>query len=310
MDDAMYQKLQQYLQALKALNRSVEKANMEGSYEGTGRMAVKSYQGIQRRVAEMFPDDFYVTDTLALEVGDDVKERHMVSQVQLASSQMLIYVEGLLREFRTSSGINAGDYNDLKSLGRDLQEQILRVTKTTLRRALENVEVEVQGPDTMAGANMEGAQLEGANFSGRNLKGAVMMNANLANANFSGSNLAGTNMENANASGANFSGANLKDTILINVDFTNANLTGANLKNAVLEGANLTGAKIAGANFKDAILQGATLPRGEEFHSEAELMNYGAAARPSSTGKHHVRIQISHDEDEDGEKPKNDEDLV
>lgn len=310
MDDAMYQKLQQYLQALKALQRSVERALHEGTYEGTGRMAVKSYQGIQRKIAELFPEDFYVTDTLSLEVSDDAKERHLVSQVQLAASQMLIYVEGLLRDYRTTSGVSAADYGDLKSIGRDLQEQILRVTKTTLRRALENVEVDVHTPDTMAGANMESAQLEGANFSGRNLKGALMINANLHNANFSGSNLADANLENANASGANFSGANLKDAILIGTDFTNANLTGANLKNAVLEGANLTGAKIAGANFKDAMLQGATLPRGEEFHSEAELMNYGAAARPSSTGKAHVRIQISHDEDEDGEKPKNDEDLL
>ncbi len=309
MDDQGYQKLQQYHQALKALHRSVEKANLEGTYEGTGRMAVKSYQGIQRKIAEMYPDDFYVTETLALEVGDDVKERHMVSQVQLAASQMMIYVDGLLRDYRTTTGVNAADFSDLRSIGRDLQDQILKVTKTTLRRALENVEVDVQGPDTMSGANLEGAQLEGANFSGRNLKNAVMMRANLQSANFSGANLSGANLENASAANANFSGANLKEAILINVDFTNANLTGANLKNAVLEGAILTGAKIAGANFKDAILQGATLPRGEEFQNEVELMNYGAAARPSSTGKHHVRIEISRDEDEE-DKPKNDEDLV
>ena len=309
MDDQGYQKLQQYQQALKALHRSVEKANLEGTYEGTGRMAVKSYQGIQRKVAELYPEDFYVTETLSLEVDDSVKEKHMVSQVQLAASQMVIYLEGLLRDYRTSSGVVSGDFSDLKTLGRDLQEQILKMTKTTIRRALENVEVDVHGPETMSGANMEGADLAGANYSGRNLKGAHMVGANLNGGNFSGANMADANLEGANASNGNFSGANLKNALLTGVDFTNANLTGANFKNANLEGANLIGAKITGANFKDALLQGATLPRGEEFEDEGELLSYGAAARPSSTGKHHVRIEISRDED-DEDKAKNDEDLV
>lgn len=309
MDEMVYQKLQQYHQALKALQRSVANSLQEGTYEGTGRMAVKSYQGIQRKVAELYPEDFYISDTLALETSNgDVKERHMLGQVQLASSQMIIYLDGLMREYRSTTGAGPNDFGDLKAwgrdFGRDFQEQIIKMTKTTLRRALENVEVDVQGPDSMAGANMENAQLENVNFSGRNLKGAVMINASLKNANFSGANLAGAVMEGTDATGANFSGANLKDCVLINANLTNANLTGTNLKNAVLEGANLTGARIAGANFKDAVLQGATLPHGEEFHHEAELMQYGAAARPSSTGNRHVRIEISHEEDED--KPKRD----
>lgn len=308
MEDAVYQKLQQYHQALKALHRSVTSSIQESTYEGTGRMAVKNYQGIQRKVAELFPEDFYITDTLALETNNgDMKERHMLGQVQLASSQMVIYLDGLMREHRTAAGAGPSDFGDLKAWGRDFgrqfQEDIIRMTKTTLRRALENVDVDVdvRGPDSMAGANMENAQLENVNFSGRNLKGAHMINTNLKNANFSGANLADANLEGADATGANFSGANLKDTVLINVKFTNANLTGANLKNANLEGADLTGARISGANFKGAVLQDATLPHGEEFHSEAELMQYGAAARPSSTGSHHVHIEIS---DDDEDKPK------
>ena len=97
MDEQIYQKLQQYPQALKALQRSVEKSLHEDTYEGTGRMAVKSYQGIHRRIAELYPEDFYITDTLALETNGDMKERHMVAQVQLAASQMIIYLDGLLR---------------------------------------------------------------------------------------------------------------------------------------------------------------------------------------------------------------------
>src|SRR5450432_1094516 len=137
-------------------------------------MGVKSYQGIQRKVAELFPEDFYITDTLTLETDGDLKERHMLSQVQLAASQMIIYLDGLLRDYRMASGTASNDFSDLRSLGRDLgrdlQEQIINMTRTTIRRALTNVDVDVHGADSMRGADMEGAQLEGANFSGQNMK--------------------------------------------------------------------------------------------------------------------------------------------
>ncbi|MBE2268590.1 MAG: hypothetical protein IAE80_10210, partial [Anaerolinea sp.] len=98
MDETQLNKVQQYLQALKALQRSVERAVHQDVYQGTGRMAVKQYTGIQRKVAELFPEDFYVTDTLTLELDENIEERHMLSQVQLASSQMVIYLEGVLRD--------------------------------------------------------------------------------------------------------------------------------------------------------------------------------------------------------------------
>jgi uncharacterized protein YjbI with pentapeptide repeats len=316
VDEQAYQKLQQYQQALKALQHSVERSIQNETYEGTGRMAVKSYQGIQRKVAELLPEDFYVTDTLSLEVNSDVKERHMLSQVQLAASQMMIYLEGQLREFRASSGVSPADWGELKhwgrSFGRDLQEQIINMTRATIERAVRNVDIDVQGPDSLRGADMEGAHLEGGNFSGRNLRDANLRGTDLRNANFSGANLAGANLEGADASDANFSGANLKDASLPGVSFVNANLTGANFKNANLENANLTDAKIAGANFKDASLKGATMPRGVEFHSEGDLIQYGASARGASTGHARVRIEITDDEakrknDDADNKPKDDD---
>ena len=319
MDDVSYQKLQQYQQALKALQRSVERSLQEGTFEGTGKMGVKSYQGIQRKVAELFPEDFYITETLALESEGDMQERHMVSQVQLAASQKIIYLDGLLREYRQSSGVATGEWGDLKSwgrdFGRDLQQQIIDLTRTTIRRAVEGIDIDVQGGESLRGADMEGAHLEGANFSGRNLKDANLENADLRNANFTGANLSGANLEGANAAGANFSGANLKDANLEGVDFSNANLTGANCKGANLERANLTEARIVGANFKDATLKGATMPKGQEYRNEGDLFAYGASARGSSTGQHHVRIEITRDEEDekpknDDDKPKNDDDLV
>src|SRR5579871_5971640 len=162
MDETMYQKIQQYHQALKALQRSVERSLQEGTYEGTGRMGVKSYQGIQRKVAELLPEDFYITDTLALELNGDEKERHMASQVQLAASQMIIYLEGILREYRVSTGTVGTDMADWKSFGRsfgqDLQQQIINMTRATIQRAVSDVDIDVQGGrDSLRGANMEGA---------------------------------------------------------------------------------------------------------------------------------------------------------
>ena len=312
MDEQMYAKVQQYQQALKALQRSVERSLQEGTYEGTGKMGVKSYQGIQRKIAELFPEDFYITDTLVLEVSGEEKERHMLSQVQLAASQMIIYVEGLLRDYRVSTGTVGADPADWRSLGknigRDLQEQIINMTRATIQRAVSNIDVDIQGgPDSLRGADMEGAQLEGADFSGRNMKDVNLNHANLHGANFSGANLANATFESANAEGANFSGANLKDTNLPKMNLTGANLTGANLKNANLEGADLTGAQIAGANFKDASLKGAIMPQGREFRNEGDLYQYGASGRGTSTGQRHVRIEITNDDDEE-EKRKNDED--
>jgi Pentapeptide repeats (9 copies)/Pentapeptide repeats (8 copies) len=318
VDEAMYQKIQQYVQALKALQRSVERAVQEGTYEGTGKMAVKGYQGIQRKVAEILPEDFYVTDTLALEVNGEVQERHLLSQVQLAASQMIIYLDGVLREYRAASGVAPADWGDLRTwgrdFGRDLQQQIINMTRATIERAVRNVDIDVQGPDSMRGADMEGAHLEGANFSGRNLRDVNLKGADLRHANFSGANLGGANLEDTNAEGTNFSGANLKDASLGDANFTNANLTGANFKGASLKNANLTGATISGANFKDAELKGATMPQGQEYRNEGDLFQYGASARHSSTGRAHVRIEIDDDAEEkrkdDEEKPKNDDDLV
>ncbi len=315
----MYQKIQQYQQALKALQRSVERSLQEGTYEGTGKMVVKSYQGIQRKVAELLPDDFYITDTLALEANGDEKERHMASQVQLAASQMIIYLDGLLREYRASTGTIGTDMSDWRSFGRDfgrdLQQQIINMTRATIERAVRNVDIDIQGaPDSLRGANMEGAHLEGADFSGRNLKDAVLKGADLRGSNFSGANLANVDLEGANAEGSNFSGANLKDTNLRGVNFKGANLTGVNFKNANLEGVDLTGAQIAGSNFKDANLRGAIMPQGQPFRNEGDLYQYGAAGRGVSTGNRHVRIEITDDDEEEKrkndqpEKRKNDED--
>ncbi len=320
MDDAVYQKVQQYQQALKALQRSVERSLQEDTYEGTGRMAVKSYQGIQRKIAELLPDDFYITETLVLETSDESKERHMLSQVQLAASQMIIYLDGLARDYRVTSGTQMGDFSDLgklgRTLGRELQEQIINMTKATISRAVSNIDIDVDSGGNGERVNMEGADLEGGNFSGRNLKYGNFQAAALRGCNFSGSNLKGANFEGADAPEANFSGSNLKEANFEGAVLIKANLSGSNLKGANLEGADLTDAKLGGANFSDANLTDATLPHGQPYRNPSDLAAYGATMRQSSTGRARVHIEIDKDDEvkrkndsPEGieDKPKNDD---
>lgn len=301
MDEMNIQKIHQYLQALRALQRSVERAVQMDVYQGTGRMAVKQYTGIQRKVAELFPDDFYVTDTLTLELDDKIEERHMLSQVQLAAGQMVIYLEGVLRENHAPPvefGIERGDW---RGLGREIQDQIMRLTRETIQRAVSNIDVDVQGArgESYRDANLEGAQLNGANMSGRNLKGANLSKVSAVGSNFSGANLKDALLEHGDFENANFSGANLKNVMADHARFVGANLTGANFRDANLEHVDFTGARLAGANLYGANLEGATLPNGEEFERESDLNRYHAAHAPE--GGRRIHIEINTDDDE---KPK------
>jgi hypothetical protein len=303
MDETTIQRLHQYLQALKALQRSVERAMMQNVYQGTGRMAVKTYRGIQTKIAELLPDDFYVTDTLALEVDDSVQEEHTLSQVQLAANQMIIYVEGLVREGR-GVAFPPFEAGDLRTLGRDLQEQIMRLTQTTLRRALSNVDVDVAMPGpNFRDANLDDANLEGANLSGRSLRGASLVRANLRAANLSGANLKDASLQDATLEGANLAGANVKGVNATHANFTAANLTGANFRDANLEGAVFTGAQISGTNFYGANLMGAILPDGSEFARSIDLARFNASAgHDHERAGRRVHIEINTDDDDD--KPK------
>jgi hypothetical protein len=123
--------------ALRALSRSVEKALMTGHYEGTSKMMVKNYQSLNARAAELMPDDYYVTDTLALDIEPDSTDKEIVAQVQFASEQLYGYLKGVIKE---SGSLNPEGEN-WGSIGRDLQDSIITVTKQALRRAMSSIEV-------------------------------------------------------------------------------------------------------------------------------------------------------------------------
>ena len=133
MDEATVTKLEQILKALKALSRSTHKALQSATYDGTGKMVVKSYRGLHGRVCELLPDDFFVTDSLVLEVADDADDRSMVGVVNMAADQLVTYLEGTIKESAPSRP--TGDWEDLKSLGREIQDHVLGISRHTIKRA-------------------------------------------------------------------------------------------------------------------------------------------------------------------------------
>ncbi len=263
MDNITIQKLQQFLRAARALQNSIENAD-DTTSSGVGRIAVKQYNGIQRKIAELVPDDFYITETLTLDIEAGMSEEAMATQVMLVTNQLIVYIEGLIRENRQAGApLPMGDMDSLRSLS----DQIINMTKATIRRAMSNVDVDFNidfdsSSKSASGSedvNLEGANLEDANYSGRDLRGANLDHANVRGANFSGTNLRDANLEGADAEGANFSGVNLRGANLAHANFGGANLTGANLRDGNLEDGNFTNARLDGANLRDSNLERANL---------------------------------------------------
>ncbi len=289
MDENTHDKIRQLLAALQALEKSVRSALKEGTFHGTGDMAVRGYQGLHARAAEILPDDFYVTESLRLDAPAEADDQKL-AQVQLAVSQLISYLETQARPARGGVRVESGDFGrdleDLKDLSRSLRDRILAQTKDTIRRAMADIEINVESDwggkhkrkrkihlssddDDYIGADLSGQDLRERDFSDQdmtdaNLSGAVLQGANFGNAvlihaNLSGTNLRETNFEDAdltqaNLSGANMFGANLEDAVLVQANLSGAGLQEVNLEDADLTGANMSGTNLQSANLSDAVL--------------------------------------------------------
>lgn len=269
MDEKDMTALRQLLPALKALAKSVEHAMYTGAYEGTGDMAVKSYRSLHSRIAELLPEDYYVTQGLVLDMSDGATEQQKIAQVNLAVSQLSNYLEGLVRTQGFPFGGGApwgGDMEDLKDMTRGLRDRILEQTKQSIRRAMADIDVQINMDDMMgkskgkrrvvitsdeelAGADLSGQDLSHRNFSDKDLTGANLSGSTLDFANFSDSE-----MEEANLSGSNLHGANLSDCKLRYANFSGSNLSDANLSDSELQNANFSGANVERVNFSDCDL--------------------------------------------------------
>lgn len=148
MDENTNKSLNQLLLALKSLAKAVEKAYFQemgpGSYQGIGVTVAKNYRSLHTRAVELLPDDFYVRDVLVLEVSPDATDQQTLGQVNLMVSQLTDYLENLAKtEYRVNF---AAEMDDLKGLGRDLSEQIISLTRNTIRRAISNIDIGAAPP--------------------------------------------------------------------------------------------------------------------------------------------------------------------
>src|SRR5262249_28277834 len=85
--------------------------------------------------------DFYITDTLVLDLDNALHDEQKVGRVMLVSDQLSDYLQGILKaEQQTAPSASA---EEVKDLGREVQEHILNLTKHTLKRALSHIDVEV-----------------------------------------------------------------------------------------------------------------------------------------------------------------------
>ncbi|CAG0997770.1 hypothetical protein ANRL2_03739 [Anaerolineae bacterium] len=143
MDENTITSLTQLLLALKSLSKSVEKSYYHGAFQGVGDMVAKSYRSLHARAVELMPEDFYIRDVLVLDPEQQGSDKEKLAQVNMQASQLTDYLESLLRV--EQKGNVRADVEDLKGLGRDLSDQIISYTRQTLRRALANVEIGIEG---------------------------------------------------------------------------------------------------------------------------------------------------------------------
>lgn len=138
MNETTLNELQKLMQAVKALSKTVERAVMTRTFDGAGAMMVKSYRSLQRKATEILPDDFFLRESLDLELPDNATDEQMAGQVRLGISQMQVYLDEVIRAERPFIGMDT--IEDIGSLGKQIQEQVLSMTKTTLKRAMSNID--------------------------------------------------------------------------------------------------------------------------------------------------------------------------
>ncbi|NWF69736.1 MAG: hypothetical protein HXY40_11690 [Chloroflexi bacterium] len=145
MDDTTRTALTPLLMALKSLGKAVEKSVLTGTYEGTGDMIARQYHNLHTKIAQLLPDDYYVAEVLKLDQPAGGHESQKIAQVNLAVGQLVGYLENLLKG---GGGAVISDVEDIKEMGRELQQQILSVTRKALKRALANIDIDVDVKNT------------------------------------------------------------------------------------------------------------------------------------------------------------------
>lgn len=145
MDETLNKTVQQLLLAFRSLQKSVEKSLMTGISDGAGTTAVRGYERLQARAKQLIPDDFFITEVLILDVDENASDDKKLAQVNLLASQAVDYLEGLYKA--QAKAASRADFEDLgislRDLGQEIQDQVMNMTRKTLKRAVANIDVNV-----------------------------------------------------------------------------------------------------------------------------------------------------------------------
>jgi uncharacterized protein YjbI with pentapeptide repeats len=305
MDETTQEHLKKALQALKTLQKSTERSLQMDMYQGTRKLVTRSYENLHQRIRELVPDDAFI-ESMTLDYNSNTEEREILTQVQFATHQLHTYLKDQIRQ-ESEATWSFGDYGEFtleaerfKNLGREIQEQVMGVTRHTLRRALSNFDFDFTTDSDFRRSRIEGKDLQGKNLSGADFRSAVVLNCNLSGANLSGADLRKVYFDNSNLTGANVDGGDNRKIIANQCDLTGANFHRADLRRAVfydsnlqginlsratmrgvqivncdMSGANLTRADVSDVTFYNVNLEGAMMPDGRPYQSGMDLRQYG-----------------------------------
>jgi hypothetical protein len=140
------------MKAMFSLHKSIEHQLMlNDNFEGVADAMVNNYRTLHSKIAELYEDDYYITDVLKLDVPEDATDKQKVLLVQLAASQMATYMKSMAREERRERFRGPGGppphwkRDEERDFGRELSDEIMNFTKETLRRALDSLDIMVEG---------------------------------------------------------------------------------------------------------------------------------------------------------------------
>ena len=141
MDENTLQEISRLREALKGLTIAADKSLHIREYSGASALHIKNYRRLYARALELLPDDAILP---AYALDDDIAEPNdQLAQVQLLSEQMNLYLRGLLRGWSPVGG----DIDDLRNMGGELRDQIITMTKRSLRHALSHVDFGMEEDD-------------------------------------------------------------------------------------------------------------------------------------------------------------------
>lgn len=304
MDETTLENLRKNLKALKSLHKSTERSLATGHVAGTGKLVIRSYENLHARIRDLLPDDDFI-ESLTLEIDESMGDKEIAGQVLFVADQLHNYVRDQIRESPESAwnwdfSEIASEAERLKNIGREIQDQVLGMTRSTLKRALSNIDVEFnEGGDyrygrieneDMSGKNMSSADFRRAvliktNCSGTNLANADLRKARLEECDLSGTNLDASDLRKAIFNKTNLTGTNLGRSDMRRVsiyhcdmkgtNLSKANLDGARLVSVHMQGANLSKASTRGLTLHDVTLEGVVMPDGTPYSTSIDLGDYG-----------------------------------